>query len=94
MAWSRVLAGITFIISPIKGKKYRAIFKDGTKIDFGARGYQHYHDKIGYYAKWNHGDKERRRRYRLRHGAIINKDGTRSVSVKKSAAYLSWYYLW
>lgn len=89
-----LINGIDFVKSPNSKKKYRAIFKDGTKIDFGAIGYQHYFDKIGLYAKFNHNDKERRRRYRLRHGSIFTKDGLRAIDNKKSAAYLSWYYLW
>jgi Family of unknown function (DUF5754) len=94
MVWKKVVNGITFIKSPNKSKKYQAIFKDGTKINFGASKYQHYHDKLGLYVNLNHGDKNRRKLYRLRHGNIYNKDGKKSINNKKSAAWLSWHYLW
>jgi hypothetical protein len=49
--------------------------------------YEQYFDKISYYKDYDHGDKERRRLYRLRH----NKD---NIKDKTSPAYFSWFYLW
>lgn len=46
---------IEIINSPRKGKKYRAIFDDGMKIDFGLKGsstYLNNHDKIKRKAYW------------------------------------------
>lgn len=59
-----------FTVSKNPLKKYDAYDKKtGTKIaSFGSREYQHYYDKIGAFSHLNHLDKERRRRYYLRHG--------------------------
>lgn len=80
------LDGYTFIApSRVKNKKYDA-YKDGRYItSFGALSYQHYHDKIGYYSRLNHGDSERKRRYFLRHGKEAKKD---------SSKYFSHTFLW
>lgn len=46
---------IEIIDSPRKGKKYRAIFDDGKKIDFGLKGsstYLDHHDKQKRFAYW------------------------------------------
>lgn len=91
---SKTINGIKFEKSNRLHKKYKATFKDGSVIHFGDKRYQHYYDKIGFYSKLNHKDPERRRRYRARHSGIDNKDGSKSISHKKSAAYLSYYYLW
>lgn len=88
------LDGINFIISPNKNKKYRAIFQDGSFVDFGAAGYQHYFDKIGLYSNLNHYDVDRRISYIKRHSAIKKKDGSRAISDTHSPAYLSLHYLW
>jgi len=68
--------------SPITGKKWRAIFRDGDKkihTDFGASGYKDY---------TQHHDTDRRRLYRERHQKdLATRDPTR-------AGYLSYYILW
>lgn len=81
----RFIDGIYFIKSPIKHKKYRAIFSDNSSTDFGDNRYQQYYDKIGMYSHLNHYDKNRRRLYRARHN---------NIGSKNSASYLSYHYLW
>lgn len=44
--------------SPATGKKFRIILPDGRKVDFGAKGYSDY---------TIHKDKERMKRYLIRH---------------------------
>ena len=68
-----------------KNKKYDA-FVNGKKYSFGDRRYQHYADRIGYYADLNHKDKERRRRYIARHSG----DNLKNYS----PGYFSMIYLW
>lgn len=80
-----------FIVSKKPHKKYDAILydKDTGKIKhvpFGDTRYFHYKDKIGHYKDLDHNDKERRRRYRLRHYATHFK--------KYSPSYFAWHYLW
>lgn len=65
--------------SPIRGKKYRAYFDDGTHKDFGASGYSDY---------TKHHDTQRRSRYLARHRKNEN------WSNPKSAGALSRYILW
>jgi hypothetical protein len=68
--------------SPIDGKKWRAIFRDGDKIkhtDFGASGYEDY---------TQHHDKERRILYRERHQKDLKTDDP------TRAGFLSYYILW
>jgi len=76
--------------SSLKSKKYSVYVKSesGNKklIHFGQKGYQHYHDKIGYYSSKNHEDKERRRRYRIRHKGE-DKD-------KNKPGWWAWHKLW
>lgn len=65
--------------SPLKTKKWRAIFSDGTHTDFGQKGADDYTIT---------GDKERRDAYRSRHKKdLATKDPRR-------AGFLSWYLLW
>jgi hypothetical protein len=75
------------------GKKYM-ITINGKTIHFGASGYQQYHDKIGLYSSLDHGDLNRRKRYRDRHKKIYNKFGVPSYRVKYTPAWFSWHYLW
>ncbi len=65
--------------SPIKGKKYRAHFSDGTHTDFGASGYSDY---------TKHKDSSRMKRYLQRHKKRENWGNL------KSAGALSRYILW
>jgi hypothetical protein len=76
---------ISIIVSPNKLKKYRAIYDDDTYIDFGARGYTQYKDKLGYYKDFDNLDPVKRANYYKRHA--INYP-------KYSADYLSKFYLW
>lgn len=65
--------------SQVKGKKYTALFNDGTKTHFGAEGMSDY---------TIHKDKERRERYRARHKKDLD------TNDPKRAGYLSYYLLW
>jgi hypothetical protein len=65
--------------SPKAGKKWRAVFDDGTHTDFGAAGMDDYTLT---------GDKDARHRYRSRHRKDLDTHNP------KRAGYLSWYLLW
>jgi hypothetical protein len=70
---------VRVVVSPLKTKKYRAEFDNGTHTDFGAAGMSDY---------TQHHDKERRERYRARHRRDLETaDPTR-------AGFLSYYILW
>jgi hypothetical protein len=88
------LDGILFVKSPVKNKKYRAIFDNGEFTDFGDDRYQQYYDRIGLYSHLDHLDDKRRLSYIKRHLGLKNKDGSYSVSHTRSPAYLSLKYLW
>ena len=84
-----------------KGKKYSVVTPSGKTIHFGAlkadgKGYFHYKDStgLGLYSHLDHGDKERKKRYRDRHSKILLKDGTPAYKSKEHPAYWSYYYLW
>lgn len=74
-------AGYEIHVSDKPDKKYYAIVDD-RKVYFGARGYEQYKDKLGYYKAWDHKDKERRDRYYLRH-PVNYKKGTADWFAKK-----------
>ena len=63
--------------------------KDGKKrtIHFGARDMGHYFDKTGIWKSKDHGDKDRRRRYKSRHKVYIK-------SGYYSPGYFSMKFLW
>jgi len=68
-------------VKPARNPKYKytAYFTDGTKTNFGARGYSDY---------TMHHDKERRDSYRARHAKDLRtNDPTR-------AGFLSYFLLW
>ena len=67
------------LASPVRGKKYRVIFDDGTFTDFGAQGMSDY---------TIHHDRTRKERYMKRHKKDLE---TRDIH---RAGYLSWYLLW
>ena len=69
---------VRIIQSPIKTKKYRAVWSDDTHTDFGASGYEDY---------TTHKDKSRRENYRSRHR-------NDNLNNPKSPGALSWYILW
>jgi hypothetical protein len=93
-------------VSNRKEKKYTAfvqniITRKERKLHFGARNYQQFRDStsIKKYEKKNHGDKERRRRYFLRHSAKEKKREAVKKELRKSkglynAKILSHIYLW
>ena len=65
--------------SPRAGKKWRAVFKDGTHTDFGSSGMDDYTLTK---------DKDQRERYRTRHKKDL------ATGNPKRAGYLSYYLLW
>ena len=77
-------------VSKSKNKKYSVYVKGDNGnpklIHFGDNRYQQYHDKIGHYSSLNHGDKERRKRYKQRH------DGEQHN--KNKAGWWAWNKLW
>lgn len=93
---------IGFRKSEVKGKKYDAILKNRVHdnilkyIPFGGikpngEIYEQYRDStgLGLYSDYDHGDKNRKRLYRLRHSK-------EKMSFGKywSPGYLSWRFLW
>lgn len=72
------------ILTHKKTGKQRGVPFGGIKTD--GTPYQHYHDKIGAYRQYDHKDKERRRRYRIRHKGQDQK--------KFSSGYFSMRFLW
>jgi hypothetical protein len=87
---------IGFEVNKGKKSKYDAILKnkktgEKKRVSFGGKypdgtPYEQYHDKIGYYSKYDHNDKERRRLYLLRH--------KNDLGFKFSSAYFSTNFLW
>ena len=70
---------VSLMESPRKGKKWRALFSDGTTTDFGASAYDDY---------TQHGSEKRRALYRSRHWKDLK------TGDPKKAGYLSMYILW
>ena len=62
-----------------KGKRFLAIFKDGTKVHFGAEGASTYID---------HADKAKRSAYLARHG--VNETWTDPKKASRLSRYISW----
>lgn len=91
--------GIRFVKGP-GYKKYTAILPDGKRVNFGDRRYQHYKDVVpkrlggGIWSKKDHLDRERRKNYRRRHGALKCKNGKKCISIRYSPAWFSYYFLW
>lgn len=65
--------------SPLKTKKWRATFKDGTHTDFGDPNYEDY---------TQHKDEKRRELYKQRHKKDLETKNPRK------AGFLSYYILW
>lgn len=80
-------------ISTRKNKKYVVRVSEDLYVHFGQQGCSHYHDKMGYYARFNHGDKKKRAAWRARFKAIT-KNGKPAYKDKTSAVYYAWKYLW
>jgi hypothetical protein len=72
------------ILEHKKTGKPRIVPFGGIKAD--GTPYQHYRDKIGKYSKYNHLDKERRQRYRIRHRG--------EDQMKFSSGWFSMRFLW
>ena len=64
----------TLAKSPKKDKKFRVTLSDGTRIDFGARGYTDY---------TKHKNPLRMRSYVKRHGGIVSKNIMTETDPKK-----------
>jgi hypothetical protein len=88
--------GLDFKKSTRKDKKYMVRTPKGKLIHFGQIGFEQFKDStgLGLYSHLDHGDKNRRRLYRLRHRAIKTKDGKPAYKDKESSSYYSWNYLW
>jgi len=67
------------IQSPLKTKKWRAIFSDGSTTDFGDPNYEDY---------TQHKDEKRRELYKQRHKKDLE------TKDPKRAGFLSYYILW
>ena len=102
MIWNKIIQykdNYLLFTIPNNKKKYRVdIFDDKLQkiktVYFGAKNYEQYFDKIGYYTDLNHGDNKRRLNYRRRHGKILNKDGKPSYTIQFTPAWFSWNILW
>ena len=84
---------IGFVKSKTKNKMYDAILKSKkgelAKVPFGDERFENYWDltRLNLYPQLNHGDKERRKRYRKRHKVYLKKG-------YYSPGFFSYYYLW
>jgi uncharacterized protein (DUF927 family) len=85
---------VKFRKSTRKNKKYDVIIenisnKKQISVSFGDNRYKNYHDKTGLnmYPNLIHGDKKKRRLYKLRHKTYIRPGYF-------SPGYFSFYYLW
>ena len=65
---------VKLVKSPKSTKKFRAIFEDGSKVDFGARGYTDY---------TKHRNPLRMRSYVVRHGGVVPKKILKETSPSK-----------
>lgn len=84
---------IRFEKSKRKHKKYVAVLENTetgreNRVHFGDNRFSQFRDETGLniYSNKNHNDKERRRRYRLRHAKTAKK--------KYSPSWFSWHFLW
>lgn len=84
------IKGTKFVVKPStkKTKKYDVFDENGKMVlSFGARGYEHYRDKFGWYSSQDHNDPKRRENYRKRHKHT-------DFNNIYSPALWSWVYLW
>jgi hypothetical protein len=86
---------VRFKKSKNPNKKYTAILINKktnrtVNVNFGSTMYQQYKDSTGlnFYSKYDHLDKERKKRYKLRH------KGEGDNNKKYSSAWFSYWYLW
>lgn len=88
-----------FVVGPGR-YKYTAILKNGKRVNFGHRDYEHYRDSVpvakggGRWSKLDHGDAKRRANYRSRHGGVMTGSGNFAYRVKYSPSWFSYKYLW
>ena len=85
-----------FTKSNRSGKKYSVITPSGKKIHFGATGYSQYKDTtgLGVYSHLNHLDKNRRKKYKMRHEKIRTQNGKLAYKDKEQPSYYAYHYLW
>lgn len=80
--------------------KYTAVMKNGKRVNFGHRDYEHYRDSVpqsmggGRWSHKDHGDAKRRQNYRKRHAGVKTKSGKPAYRVKYSPSWFSYHYLW
>ena len=84
-----------------KRKKYMVIAPDGKWVHFGSiktdgTPYEQFKDRtpLKLYSQYDHGDMARRKRYLLRHKAILTKSGQVAYLDPWSPSALSIRYLW
>lgn len=104
MSTPQLPSGLTFKRGSRKRhKKYKAVFKDKSVVEFGDTRYEHYKDSVpkklggGLWVHKNHLDEVRRKRYRARHSGMEcmrNGKTVRCIDVKYSPAWFSYYFLW
>ena len=68
----------------------------GKWVHFGNKNFQQFKDStgLGLYSKYDHGDKERRKRYLARAKGIKDKQGNLTWKDKESSNYYSIRFLW
>lgn len=80
--------------------KYTAHLKNGKKVNFGHKDYQHYKDQVpvskggGIWSHKNHLNDQRRENYRKRHSGVKTKSGKKAYQVELSPSWFSYHYLW
>lgn len=77
-----------------KAKKYSVVTPAGYLIHFGARGMEHYRDRIGRWSAFDHLDAKRRASYLARARGIVDKRGRKTCDNPESANYYAIRYLW
>lgn len=88
-----------FVLGPGRFK-YTAILKNGQRVNFGHRDYEHYRDSVPKSLggkKWSHkdhGDIKRRKNYQLRHSKVRTASGKYAYQIKYSPSWFAYHYLW
>lgn len=94
------LSGVSHFVRGSGNHKYTAVLKNGKRVSFGHKDYQHFKDSVpksmggGLYRSKDHGDAKRRASYRARHGNLRCGDGKLCISRKYSPAWFAYYLLW
>lgn len=84
----------TLNVSTRKNKKYVVELKNGKKIHFGDRRYEHYKDRHGDFSMKDHKDKERRDKYLKRASKIKDKNGKLTINNPESPNFYAIRMLW